>query len=118
MGRPPGSRKKKSLAREQRICEAARLARVSENDAVWIDSLQVMEAAMQYFFGRFQAGMAEKTPDDAQVRADILDAIAIAKIIAAYRHPRVATMRLATDPRPEIQEDFLRRFGREKRLVH
>jgi hypothetical protein len=86
------------LIREQRIREAAKLARGPEEGAILLDSLQIMEAGMRYFFGRFQTGVAEKSPNDARVRADILDAISIAKDIAPYRYARLSAMKLASDP--------------------
>lgn len=101
MGRPAGSRNKKTLIREQRIREAAKLARGPEEGAILIDSLQIMEAGMRYFFGRFQAGVAEKSPNNSQVRTDLLDAVSIAKDIAPYRYARLSAMKLASDPKAD-----------------
>jgi hypothetical protein len=97
------------LIREQRIREAAKLARGPEEGAILLDSLQIMEAGMRYFFGRFQTGVAEKLPNDARVRADILDAVSIAKDITPYRHPRLTTMKVSHDPNADPPLDDLTR---------
>ena len=114
MGRPPGSRNKKTLIREQRIREAAKLARGPEEGAILIDSLQILEAGMRYFFSRFQAGVAEKSPNDAQVRADILDAVSVAKDLAPYRYARLSAMKLASDPKPDPLDGLSREELRQK----
>jgi hypothetical protein len=114
MGRPPGSRNKKTLVREQRIREAAKLARGPEEGAIPIDSLRIMEAGMRYFFGRFQAGVAEKSPNDAQVRADILDAVSVAKDLAPYRYARLSAMKLASDLKADPLDGLSKEELRQK----
>ena len=97
-----GIKNKRTLIREQRMLEAAknaaRTADRSADSAVLLDSLGVMEAGMRYFLGRFQAESAEKKPDWGKADAALLQAVAIAKDITPYRHPRLATMKLAHDP--------------------
>ena len=97
-----GIKNKRTLIREQRMLEAAknaaRTADRSADSAVLLDSLGVMEAGMRYFLGRFQAESAEKKPDWGKADAALLQAVAIAKYITPYRHPRLATMKLAHDP--------------------
>jgi hypothetical protein len=114
MGRPPGSRNKKTLIREQRIREAAKLARGPDEGAILIDSLRIMEAGMRYFFGRFQAGVAEKSPNDAQVRADILDAVSVAKDLAPYRYARLSAMKLASDMKVDPLDGLSKEELRQK----
>ena len=69
---------------------------------------------MRYFFGRFQAGVAEKSPNDARVRADILDAASIAKDIAPYRYARLSAMKLASDPKADLLDGLSREELRQK----
>ena len=77
---------------------AAHAANRSTDGALLLDSLDVMEAGMRYFFSRFQAERAEEKPRRDKADAALLQAVAIAKDIAPYRHPRLATMKLASDP--------------------
>ena len=75
---------------------------------------------MRYFFGRFQAGVAEDLPNDAQVRADILDAVSIAKDIAPYRYAGLSAMKLASDPKADpldglSRQELARRLFRSLR---
>jgi hypothetical protein len=109
MGRPPGSRNKKTLIREQRIREAAKLARGPEEGAILLDCLDVMEAGMRYFFGRFQTEKAEKKPDWDTADSALLHAVAIAKDITPYRHPRLTTMKVSHDPNADPPLDDLTR---------
>ncbi|MGB6541734.1 MAG: hypothetical protein WBF03_12775 [Xanthobacteraceae bacterium] len=69
---------------------------------------------MRYFFGRFQAGVAEDSPNDAQVRADILDAVSIAKDIAPYRYAGLSAMKLASDPKADPLDGLSRQELRQK----
>ena len=118
MGSRKGIRNKRTLIREQRMIEAAknaaRTADRSIDGVVLLDSIEVMEAGMRYFFGRFQAESAEKKPDWDKADAAFLQAVAIAKDITPYRHPRLATMKLATDPNARKLSDMSREELRQK----
>src|SRR5271170_4279117 len=66
--------------REQRMIEAAKIAARaadgSTDGVVLLDSLDVMEVGMRYFFGRFQTEKAEKKPDWDKADSALLQAVA------------------------------------------
>jgi hypothetical protein len=113
-----GIKSKRTLIREQRDDRAAKhaahTAGGSIDDAVLLDSLDVMEAGMRYFFGRFHAEKAEKNPDWDKADAALLQAVAIAKDITPYRHARRATMKLASDPNARRLSEMSREELRQK----
>jgi hypothetical protein len=108
-----GIKNKRTLIREQRMIEAARnaarAADGSTDGGVLLDCLDVMEAGMRYFFGRFQTENAEKKPDWDTADSALLHAVAIAKDITPYRHPRLTTMKVSHDPNADPPLDDLTR---------
>jgi hypothetical protein len=97
---------------------AARAADRSTDGVVLLDSIDVMEAGMRYFFGRFQAERAEKKPDWGKADAALLQAVAIAKDITPYRHPRLPD--LLRTPIVQVakpRKEQRRRISCHRRLV-
>jgi hypothetical protein len=93
MGRPLGSKNKRTLLMEQRIRERGLVA------ATPIDSLKIMEDCVGYFYRRFLALKARaKGADDEKVCDAARDAFVVAEKMTPYRHPRMATMKIAHDP--------------------
>jgi hypothetical protein len=62
-----------------------------------LDSLHVLEQIMEYFYLR---GMALKSKGGKPelIAANLRHAAAIAQKVAPYRHPRMGSMKLASDP--------------------
>jgi hypothetical protein len=89
MGRPKGAKNIRTRVRE---AEAA--LGVSAPD---LDSLHVLEEIMAHFFTR---GMELKSKGGKAelIDASLLSAAAIAEKIAPYRHPRMGSVKLVTDP--------------------
>jgi hypothetical protein len=89
MGRPKGAKNIRTRVRE---AEAA--LGVSAPD---LDSLHVLEQIMAYFYLR---GMALKSKGGKPelIAANLRHAAAIAQKVAPYRHPRMGSMKLASDP--------------------
>jgi hypothetical protein len=89
MGRPKGAKNIRT-----RIREAKAALGVSAPD---LDSLHVLEQIMEYFY---QRGMALKSKGGKpeMIAANLRHAAAIAQKVAPYRHPRMGSMKLATDP--------------------
>jgi hypothetical protein len=119
MARSFGSKNKRTLLREARIREATEQASMgikkSTDPQFMIDSLALMEAGMRYFYGRHLAAVKKGGKASSTADAALLDAIRIAEKIAPYRHPRLSTVRVATDPNQhsedmtadEIRDDIL-----------
>jgi len=102
MGRPLGSKNKRTLLMEQRIRERGLVA------ATPIDSLKIMDDCMGFFFRRFLAIRARaKIADDEEVCDAARDAFVIAEKMAPYQHPRMATMKIAHDPNADRSLDRL-----------
>jgi hypothetical protein len=88
MGRPRGSRNKRTLLRE-----AEQQVGSKYTDQV-LDSIYVIEQAMQHFFLRAKnAGRKQADVDD-----DYRQAAALAALVAPYRHPRLSAVKLAGGP--------------------
>jgi hypothetical protein len=116
-----GIKNKRTLIREQRMIEAARnaarAADGSTDGGVLLDCLDVMEAGMRYFFGRFQTEKAEKKPDWDTADSALLHAVAIAKDITPYRHPRLTTMKVSHDPNADRPLDDLTREELRRQVI-
>jgi hypothetical protein len=89
MERPKGSKNRRTLIRD-----AEEALGVS---APGLDSLHVLEQIMAHFFTR---GMALKSKGGKPelIAANLRHAAAIARKVAPYRHPRMGSMKLVTDP--------------------
>jgi hypothetical protein len=88
MGRPRGSRNKRTLLRE-----AEQQVGSKYSDQV-LDSIYVIEQAMQHFFLRAKnTGRKQADVDD-----DYRQAAALAALVAPYRHPRLSAVKLAGGP--------------------
>ena len=97
LGRPKGSRNKRSIMREQRMkaTEAAiQLAKANGDKIVIEDSLAIMEHAMRYFFTQ---ALEAKVDDKETIKTALLDAVAIASQVCNYRHPKLATVKVGGD---------------------
>jgi hypothetical protein len=73
-----------------------------------IDSLKIMDDCAGYFYRRFLALKARaKGADDEKVCDAARDAFVVAEKMAPYRHPRMATMKIAHDPNADRALDDL-----------
>jgi hypothetical protein len=73
-----------------------------------IDSLKIMDDCAGYFYRRFFALKARaKGADDEKVCDAARDAFVVAEKMAPYRHPRMATMKIARDPNADRALDDL-----------
>src|ERR1700735_5926311 len=115
MGRPKGSRNKRSLLREAEQRVGAKYV-----DQV-LDSLYVLEKAMQHFFIRAEMGKTAGRKQS-EVDADYEKAAHLAALAAPYRHARLSAMKLAGNPNnsarfkddataDELREEIMRRLG-------
>jgi hypothetical protein len=95
MGRPKGSRNKRTLLREAEQHVGSLYIKV-------LDSQYVTETAMRHFFIRhffIRAEMGKNSGRRAdEVDQDYRQAAALAALAAPYRHPRLSAMKLAGDP--------------------
>jgi hypothetical protein len=92
MGRPKGSRNKRTLLKETEQQVGSKYT-----DQV-LDSIYVIEQAMQHFFLRAKnAGRKQADVDD-----DYRQAAALAALVAPYRHPRLSAVKLAGDPNEPV----------------
>jgi hypothetical protein len=101
MARPLGAKNKRTLIREARMREASVQAQrqlASISNAARLDSLWVMEEAMSYFYRRAMTESSRSAGNCNQVRDDLLQAVAIAKEIALYRHPRLSAVKVSAIP--------------------
>jgi|SRR5580658_9951552 hypothetical protein len=114
MGRPLGSKNKRTLLIEQRMRE-----RAAGTEVVQFDSLKIMEDCMNYAYRRFlQIKAKVKSIDDEKVQNAARDAFAIAEKMAAYQHPRMATMKIAHDPNADRSLDRLSKEELRQQLEH
>ena len=90
MGRPKGSRNKRTLLREAEQHVGSLYIKV-------LDSQCVIETAMRHFFIRAEMGKNSGRRAD-EVDQDYRQAAALAALAAPYRHPRLSAMTLAGDP--------------------
>jgi hypothetical protein len=87
MGRPKGSKNKRTLIQE-----------AEENGgSEMLDSLHVMEAAMRYFYLR-ATQLMHNGGSPALIRENYIQAVAAAEKVAPYRHARLSAVKLAGDP--------------------
>jgi hypothetical protein len=72
----------------------------------FLDSLYVMETAMQHFYVKAIVAKQNKGKADV-IDANFLQAVSIAEKIAPYRHARLSAVKLAGDPNAtkEIGDD-------------
>jgi hypothetical protein len=100
MGRPKGSRNKRTLLKEAEEHVGAKYV-----DQV-LDSLYVLEKAMQHFFIRAEMGKTAGRKQS-EVDADYEKAAHLASLVAPHRHARLSAMKLAGDPNAkwEIGDD-------------
>ena len=91
MGRPKGSRNKRTLLKEAEQHVGAKFV-----DRV-LDSLFVIESAMRHFFIRAEMGKNAGRKQE-EVDEDYKQAAALAALVAPYRHARLSAMKIAGDP--------------------
>jgi len=91
MGRPKCSRNKRTLLKEAEQHVGAKYV-----DRV-LDSLFVIESAMQHFFIRAEMGKNAGRKQE-EVDEDYKQAAALAALVAPYRHARLSAMKIAGDP--------------------
>jgi hypothetical protein len=91
MGRPRGSRNKRTLLREAEQHVGSKYV-----DQV-LDSLYVLESSMGHFFIRAEMGK-NAGRKQSEVDADYEKAAHLAALVAPYRHARLSAMKLAGDP--------------------
>ena len=91
MGRPKGSRNKRTLLKE-----AERHVGSKYVDQV-LDSLYVIEMATRHFFIRAEMGKNAGRKKE-EVDKDYKQAAALAALVAPYRHARLSAVKLAGDP--------------------
>ena len=115
MGRPKGSRNKRTLLREAEQFVGSKYV-----DQV-IDSLYVIVKAAQHFFIRAEMGK-HAGRNTLQVDEDYKQAAALAALAAPYRHAKLSAIKLAGDPNnparfkdyasaDELREEVMRRLG-------
>ena len=115
MGRPKGSRNKRTLLREAEQFVGSKYV-----DQV-LDSLYVIEKAAQHFFIRAEMGK-HAGRNTLQVDEDYKQAAALAALAAPYRHAKLSAIKLAGDPNnparfkddasaDELREEVMRRLG-------
>jgi hypothetical protein len=91
MGRPKGSKNRRTILREAEEHVGAKYV-----DEV-LDSLYVLESAMRHFYLR--AEMGKNTGRKAEeVDEDYKQAASLAALAAPYRHPKLSAVKLAGDP--------------------
>jgi hypothetical protein len=93
MGRPKGSRNKRTLLRE---AEEA-LGRTRDPNEV-VDMLHVIEKAASHFYLRAEMGKRSGTRKPKEIDEDYRQAAALASLAAPYRHARLSAVKLAGDP--------------------
>ena len=91
MGRPKGSRNKRTLLKEAEQHVGSKYV-----DQV-LDSLYVIETAMGHFFIRAEMGKNAGRKKE-EVDEDYKQAAALAALVAPYRHARLSAVKLAGDP--------------------
>ena len=98
MGRPKGSRNKRTLLRE---AEEA-LGRTRDPNEI-VDMLLVIEKAASHFYLRAEMGKHSGTRKPTEIDEDYREAAALASLAAPYRHARLSAMKLAGDPTNPIR---------------
>jgi hypothetical protein len=111
MGRPAGTKNKRTRIFEQNAQIANAAAQLSGGNAdphALVESLAVMDEAMKFFVKLARAEKADK-PESIKAKGDYyLAAAGIAEKIAPYRHPRLSAMKVAADRTnmPNIPDDL------------
>jgi hypothetical protein len=96
MGRPKGSRNKRTLLKEAEQHVGSKYV-----DQV-LDCLYVLESAMRHFYIR--AEMRKHTNDKPDlIDADYQKAAHLAALVAPYRHARLSAVKLAGDPNSPVR---------------
>jgi hypothetical protein len=98
MGRPKGSRNKRTLLRE---AEEA-LGRTRDPNEI-VDMLLVIEKAASHFYLRAEMGKHSGTRKPKEIDEDYREAAALASLAAPYRHARLSAMKLAGDPNNPVR---------------
>ena len=115
MGRPKGTKNRRTLLRE-----AEQYVGSKHVDQV-LDSLYVIETAMQHFFLRAEMGKNAGRKKE-EVDEDYKQAAHLAALAAPYRHARLSAMKLAGGTNnpvrfkndataDELREEIIRRLG-------
>ena len=101
MARPPGSKNKRTLIREQRRILAAagqaeKTAMFSSDPRIIHDAMEMMEAGMRFFHGLVLIEQDKKDKADAgTIRQAWLDAIQTAEKLIPFKYARLASIKLA-----------------------
>jgi len=96
MGRPKGAKNRRTILREAEKHVGSKYV-----DQV-LDSLHVMETAMQHFFIRAEMGKSAGRKAE-EVDEDYKQAAALAALAAPYRHARLSAMKLAGDQNSPVR---------------
>jgi hypothetical protein len=115
MGRPKGAKNRRTILREAEEHVGAKYV-----DQV-LDSLYVIETAMQHFFLRAEMGKNAGRKKE-EVDEDYRQAAHLAALAAPYRHARLSAVKLAGGPNSpvrfkdgatadELRKEVMRRLG-------
>src|SRR5580658_10233877 len=96
MGRPKGSKNRRTLLKEAEQHVGSKYV-----DQV-LDSLYVIETAMRHFFIRAEMGKNAGRKKE-EVDEDYKQAAALAALVAPYRHARLTAIKLAGDPNNPVR---------------
>jgi hypothetical protein len=96
MGRPKGSKNRKTLIREAHMAQVNDL---KEHEIV--DSIHVLEASMRHFFYRALRGESIGRKE-AEIDEDYRQAGTLAGMLAPYKHPRLGAIKVAGDVNKQI----------------
>jgi hypothetical protein len=96
VARPKGAKNRRTLLREAEQHIGSKYV-----DQV-LDSLYVLEKAMQHFFIRAEMGK-NTSRSQSEVDADYEKAAHLAALVAPYRHARLSAMKLAGDPNNPVR---------------
>ena len=118
MGRPKGSKNRRTLLREAE----GEVDLATATGEVPLDSVFVIEKAMQPFLHSGGDGKKRRPQEQSEVAADYEKAAHLASLVAPYRHQRLSAVKLAGDPNnparfkddataAELREEIMRRLG-------
>ena len=92
--------------------------RAAGTEVVQFDSLKIMNDGIGYFYRRFlQIKAKARRIDDEKMQNAARDAFAIAEKMAPYQHPRMATMKIAHDPKADRSLDGLSREELRQKVI-
>ncbi len=106
MARKKGSKNKRTLMREARLRQDA--MSTAGAPPLEADSLAIMEEAMRFFYAE---AFAERWKSDGSegnkqiIAANYKEAVAIAKEVAGFRHPRLSAVKIAGNPNEPLIPD-------------